>query len=105
MSVMRRDGMKVKGGGSIVTYVHGVSSGRLLAGVALGESPVEGVGEAVLAEVAEGIVLNLEGGDVGYIGFTRSASRYRQMIRQHTRLYSRDWRMASSEKASMKVAS
>lgn len=89
-----------------MTYVHGVSSGRLLAGVALGESPVEGVGEAVLAEVGEGIVLNLEGGDVGYIIFTRSASRYRQKIRQHTtKLYSRDWAMASSEKASTKVAS
>lgn len=50
-------------------YIHGVATGRLLAGVALGESPVEGVGEAVLAHVGENtIVLNLERGEIGYKG-------------------------------------
>jgi hypothetical protein len=52
----------------IETYVHSVSSGRLLAGVTLSQGPVEGVGKAVLAEVAESIVLNLEGRDVGFFG-------------------------------------
>lgn len=33
----------------------------------LSQSPVEGVGKAVLAEVAESVVLNLEGRDVGYL--------------------------------------
>lgn len=46
-------------------YLHGVSSGRLLAGVALGKSPVEGVGKAVLAQVAKGLVLDLKGRQVG----------------------------------------
>jgi hypothetical protein len=45
--------------------VHGVSAGRLLAGVTLSESPEEGVGKAVLAEVAENLLINLEGGEIG----------------------------------------
>jgi hypothetical protein len=45
--------------------VHGVSAGRLLAGVTFSESPEEGVGKAVLAEVAENLLINLEGGEIG----------------------------------------
>jgi hypothetical protein len=51
----------------IKTYVHSVSSGRLLAGVALSQSPVEGVGKAVLAEVGKSVILNLKGRNVGYL--------------------------------------
>jgi hypothetical protein len=49
----------------VSTYVHGVSAGRLLAGVTFSESPEEGVGKAVLAEVAENLLINLEGGEIG----------------------------------------
>lgn len=48
------------------THVHGVAASGLLAGVALGKSPVEGVGQGILAEVSEGVVLNLESIDVGW---------------------------------------
>jgi hypothetical protein len=51
--------------GVVKAHLHGVSSGRLLAGVALGKSPVEGVGQAVLAQVAKGLVLDLKGREVG----------------------------------------
>ena len=47
------------------THVHGVATGRNLAGVTLAESPVEGVGEGVLAEVAKNLLINLESGEVG----------------------------------------
>jgi hypothetical protein len=49
----------------VSTYVHGISAGRLLAGVTLSESPEEGVGKAVLAEVAENLLINLESGEIG----------------------------------------
>lgn len=49
------------------THVHGVATGRNLAGVTLAESPVEGVGEGVLAEVAKDLFINLESGEVGWI--------------------------------------
>jgi hypothetical protein len=62
----------VKRGGNVVTHVHGVAAGRDLAGVALGESPVEGVGKGVLAEVGEHLLLDLESGEVGYT--TQSAA-------------------------------
>lgn len=48
------------------THVHGVAAGRDLAGVTLGKSPVERVGEAVLPQVGDNIILDLEGGEVGY---------------------------------------
>jgi hypothetical protein len=35
--------------------------------VTLGQSPVQGVGQAVLAEVAEDLLIDLEGGEVGYM--------------------------------------
>lgn len=44
--------------------VHGVATSGLLAGVALGKSPEERVGEGVLAEVAQDGVVNLERGEV-----------------------------------------
>jgi hypothetical protein len=65
------------------TYVHGVLAGRLLASVTLGKRlsfvstvhrqknqktyPEERVGERVLAEVGENLILDLEGGEVGCI--------------------------------------
>lgn len=49
----------------VVTYVHGIATGRHLASVALSESPEEGVGEGVLLEVTERLLLNLEGREVG----------------------------------------
>lgn len=45
--------------------VHGVAARGLLAGVALGERPVERVGERVLLEVAEDLFVDFEGGEVG----------------------------------------
>jgi len=45
--------------------VHGVTTSRLFAGVALGKSPEERVSESVLAEVADDFVVNLESGEVG----------------------------------------
>jgi hypothetical protein len=47
--------------------VHGVATGGLLAGVALGKSPEEGVGQGVLAEAGEDGLVNLEGREVGWI--------------------------------------
>lgn len=49
------------------TYVHGVATSGLLAGVALSQSPVKGVGHAVLAKVLEDRVVDLERRNVGYI--------------------------------------
>jgi hypothetical protein len=45
--------------------VHGVATSGLLAGVALGKSPEEGVGQGVLAEAGEDSLVDLEGGEVG----------------------------------------
>lgn len=56
------------------TYVHGVATSRLLAGVAFSEGPVEGVGQAVLAEVAQKLLVNLERRDVGC----------RKLVHEHT---------------------
>jgi hypothetical protein len=47
------------------THIHGVAAGRDLAGVTLGQSPEEGVGKGVLAEVGEQPLVDLEGGEVG----------------------------------------
>lgn len=44
--------------------VHSVATGRLLAGVALSQTPEDGVGESVLAQVGEELLVGLEGGDV-----------------------------------------
>lgn len=46
--------------------VHGVATGGLLASVAFGESPEQGVRESVLAEVAKCLIVNLEGSKIGY---------------------------------------
>lgn len=47
------------------TNVHGVSSGRDLAGVALSQSPVQVVGKAVFTEVVQSFVIDLKGRNVG----------------------------------------
>ena len=47
--------------------VHGVATGGLLAGVALCKSPEEGVGQGVLAEAGEDGLVDLEGGEVGWV--------------------------------------
>jgi hypothetical protein len=47
--------------------VHGVATGGLLAGVALGKSPEEGVGKGVLAEAGEDGLVDLEGREVGWV--------------------------------------
>lgn len=47
------------------THIHGVPPGRLLAGVAFGEGPIERVGESILAQVAKNLLFDLEGGEVG----------------------------------------
>jgi hypothetical protein len=51
--------------GVLGSVIHSVSSGGLLAGVALGKSPVERVGKTVLSEVAKNLIVNLESGEVG----------------------------------------
>lgn len=47
------------------TYVHSVAAGGLLASVTLSKSPVQAVGESVLAEVGEDSVVDLESREVG----------------------------------------
>jgi len=86
-----------------ITHVHGVSSGRLLAGVALGKSPVQGVGQAVLAEVGQDLVIDLERRDVGCKACKLAPWHSNHAQIQHINV--RDWAMASSENASMKVGS
>lgn len=54
-----------RNGGFGDTYVHSVTTGRLLASVSLSKSPVEGVGESVLLEVGELSIVDLESGEVG----------------------------------------
>ncbi len=46
------------------TYVHSVTTGRLLASVSLSKSPVKGVGKGVLLEVWELIFIDLESREV-----------------------------------------
>lgn len=48
------------------THIHGVAASRLLAGVTLGKSPEEGVGQGVLLEVGQQGVVDLEDGEVGW---------------------------------------
>jgi hypothetical protein len=47
--------------------VHGVAAGGLLASVALSQSPVEAVGQSVLAQVGQDLVVDFEGGEVGCV--------------------------------------
>lgn len=56
------------------THVHGVSASRLLTGVALGQTPVDGVGKRVFPEVRQELLVNLESGEVFYA--IMSAVRY-----------------------------
>ena len=50
------------------THIHGVPSGRDLASMTLDQSPVQRVGERVLAHVGEELLVNLESGEVGRSG-------------------------------------
>jgi hypothetical protein len=56
------------------SVIHSVSASRLLAGVAFGQSPVEGVGETVLAQVSQDGIVNLKGRNVGCAKFPRSVN-------------------------------
>jgi hypothetical protein len=47
------------------SVVHGILTGRLLASVTLSQRPEERVGESVLAEVGENLILDLESREVG----------------------------------------
>lgn len=51
-------------GTDAVTYVHSVSAGRLLAGVTLSKTPVDGVGESVLLQVGQELLIDLESREV-----------------------------------------
>lgn len=76
--------------------VHSVATGRLLAGVALSQTPEDGVGESVLAQVGEELLIGLEGGDV--LCETKSAMKSRVCCPSPVSfLYARDAMMASSE--------
>ena len=68
--------------------VHGVATGGLLAGVALGESPEEGVGQGVLAEAGEDGLVDLEGGEVGWVLMLVLVANFtfQDISIQHTRL-------------------
>lgn len=46
------------------TYVHGISAGRDFASVALGQTPVDGVGEGVLPQVGQKLLIDLESREV-----------------------------------------
>lgn len=48
----------------VSTHVHGISAGRLLAGVTLSQTPVDSVGERVFPEVGQELLINLESGEV-----------------------------------------
>ena len=47
------------------THLHGVATGRDLAGVALAQRPVDGVGQGVFPQVGESLLLDLELEEVG----------------------------------------
>lgn len=83
-----------------MTYVHGVATGRDLAGVTLSQSPVDGVGKSVLAEVGDELLVDLKGGEVGY-------ETVRLLLHHGTKWSGgiREERMASSENASTTVGS
>jgi len=51
--------------GVIGGVLHGVTTSRDLAGVALGHGPEDVVGKGVLAESGQSLIVNLESGDVG----------------------------------------
>lgn len=51
-----------------ITYIHSIPTGRNLAGVALGQSPVDGVGQGVFPEVREKLLVDLESREVGGVG-------------------------------------
>lgn len=52
------------GGISAGTYVHSVSASRLLAGVTLSKTPVDGVGKSVFLQVGQELLVDLESREV-----------------------------------------
>jgi hypothetical protein len=48
-----------------VTYVHGIATSGLFTSVALGKSPVEGVGKSVFTQVREHFLVDLKSREVG----------------------------------------
>lgn len=67
----------------------------------LGKGPEDGVSKAVLAEVGKGLLLDLEGGEVGYCRTCQKMSPAIALLQ----FYLRDWVMASSENASIMAMS
>lgn len=54
------------GGFDLQTYIHGVTTSRLFAGVTFSKSPEEGVRQSIFTKIGENFIINLEGGEVGY---------------------------------------
>lgn len=48
------------------TYIHGITTSRLLTGVTFSESPEERVGQSVFAHVGKNLIVNLESREVGF---------------------------------------
>jgi hypothetical protein len=65
MRVNTKRARRERCGSGMQTYVHGVAAGGLLARVALSQSPEDGVGQGVLAEVGKKGLVDLEGREVG----------------------------------------
>lgn len=63
-----------------MTYVHGISAGRLLAGVTLGQTPVNSVGKRVFPEVGQELLINLESGEVFCKCKSANIARHRSWI-------------------------
>ena len=89
--------------------VHGVTAGRLFTRVTLSERPVKGVGQGVLAQVGKDGIVDFVGREVGYafalVVVSGSVERARTSVTTAFGIDLPDSRMASSEKASMTVAS
>jgi hypothetical protein len=47
------------------TYIHSITTSRLLTSMTLGESPEQGVCQGIFAEVGEDLIVNLESSEVG----------------------------------------
>jgi hypothetical protein len=49
-----------------LTYIHRITTSRLFTGVSFSKSPEECIGQSIFAEVGKDLVVNFEGGEVGY---------------------------------------
>lgn len=83
------------------TYVHSAAAGRDLAGVALGQSPEKGVGQSVLAEVGDLVLISLEGKEVCYFPISEFDGHNQFELWRDARRNIREPVMASTENASM----